>query len=369
LPHSVATLQQPAVGSEGAESALPLISVIVVTYNRAQLAARCIDSVLKQSAPSIEVIVVLNGASPAVVTAMRRRAGEDPRVRLLSCEKMSASEARNTAVTIARSELLYFLDDDVEVPLDGLNAVVELFRAQPRVAIAGGPNLTPPDDPPFAQLAGTLLASSFGSGIARPRYAAVESHATTEKHLTLCNLVVRREVFTGGTTLPSTWGGEENVLMGRAARLGHMLWYSPTLWVYHRRRFTWRDHMDQMRRYGFGRGIAIHFAPGTFHVAYFLPVGLLFYLLMLPALAATGSAWVLLPLGLYGALAVATSVSLAIRRGVWLNAPVLPALFLLTHLAYAVGLLKGLVRGAGNRLARSSPKPPCEERAAHIVSR
>lgn len=326
----------------------PLVSAIVVTYDRARMVSACIESVLRQSEARLEIIVVLNGASDSVERIVKGHAATDDRVRLIVCPKTSASEARNAAVAASRAPLLYFLDDDVEVPEQGIASVTSLFDSRRDVAIAGGPNLTPPDDPPFAQLAGELLASPFGTGITRPRYTPTAAHPTNERHLTLCNLAVRRNVFTGGTSLPSGWGGEENVLMGRAARLGHRLWYAPELWVYHRRRFTLRGHLSQIRRYGFGRGVAIHSAPGTFHLAYFMPVGLLLYLLATPALAPLWSWGALFPLGLYGLAALTASVPIATRRRRWADLIGLPPLFAMTHLAYALGLIRGLARSYGS---------------------
>lgn len=323
----------------------PEVSVIVVTYERAPLVEACLDSLLGQTDVAFEIVVVLNGASADVERSVEARAAHDSRLRLVTISKTSASEARNTGVAASSGAVLYFLDDDVEVPPGGIRAVARTLQEHPDVAIAGGPNLTPPDDPGFAQLAGDLLGSAFGTGITLRRYSASPPREATEKDLTLCNLAIRREVFTGGARFPEQWGGEENVLMGRASRSGHRFWYSPDLWVHHRRRDTLRTHLQQMYRYGFGRGIAILSAPATFHPAFFAPVGLLVAIVVLPIVAHLWSPWALLPLGLYAVLAIGASMVVALRRRRALYAVLLPGLFTLTHLAYALGLLRGLRRG------------------------
>ena len=64
-----------------------------------------------------------------------------------------------------------------------------------------------------------------------------------ERHLILCNLAVRRRVFEAGIRFPVLFGGEENVLMGRADHQGFQLRYVPELWVHHRRRTTLRQYV------------------------------------------------------------------------------------------------------------------------------
>jgi hypothetical protein len=101
-------------------------------------------------------------------------------------------------------------------------------------------------------MAGALLARRFGTGITHYRYARGSERSARERHLTLCNLVVARKLFEAGIRFPRQFGGEENVLMGRAGALGHPFWYSPALWVYHHRREDLGTHLHQIR-HGFGR--------------------------------------------------------------------------------------------------------------------
>jgi GT2 family glycosyltransferase len=323
----------------------PVLSAIVVVVDRARLVEKCLASFVSQTEPRFEAVVVLNGASPEVVQTVRGHSERDPRIRPVAIAPTTASEARNSGLRVARGALLYFLDDDVEVPRDGFAAAVRFFAEHPDVAIAGGPNLTPPDDPEFAQLSGELLASAFGTGITHHRYTKGREGSASERNLTLCNLVVARRLFDGGARFPRPFGGEENVLMGRASHLGHRLWYSPTLWVHHRRRSSPAEHLVQVSRYGFGRGVAMNTGPRTIHLAFFAPLALLGYTASSPVLFLAGGSWALSPLALYFALAALSSVRIATRRGrpSWIAG--LTVLFFLTHLAYGVGLVRGLVRG------------------------
>jgi glycosyltransferase involved in cell wall biosynthesis len=342
---------EPALSND-----VPRLSAIVVAHRRPVLLRKCIESLRAQSEPSLEVVVVLNDAGKTTETVAEECKMLDARVTLVHCARVSASEARNHGVAAARSPIFYFLDDDVEVPPTGVSAVLGVYASQPGVSIVGGPNLTHPEDPEFSQITGELLGSSWGTGIARSRYTKRPPRWATERHLILCNLAIHRSVFEEGARFPLHFGGEENVLMGGADARGHTLWYSPDTWVYHHRRSSLRAYAMQMLRYGRGRATALGSAPRTFHPAYFAPVLLLAYLLLLPVLAFfTPAAW--LPLGAYflGSVAASTAIAVRRRKVAWLF--LLPCLFLITHLFYAVGLVKGLLAGRGARARPPATRP------------
>lgn len=88
----------------------PLISVVVATRNRAEMLRDSLHSVLCQTYPHIEVIVVDDGSEDdtrAVVESMG-----DPRLRYLRQEHAGISAARNCGTDQARGEWIAVHDDD-----------------------------------------------------------------------------------------------------------------------------------------------------------------------------------------------------------------------------------------------------------------
>jgi glycosyltransferase involved in cell wall biosynthesis len=86
-----------------------LVSVLIPTYNRAQLCKKAVESVLSQTYHDIEVIVVDDGSSDdtrEVVSSL------DARVRYLYQKNSGVSAARNLGMQSARGEFLAFLDSD-----------------------------------------------------------------------------------------------------------------------------------------------------------------------------------------------------------------------------------------------------------------
>lgn len=89
----------------------PAVSVILPTHNRLELFKRALASVLGQSLQDIEVLVIDNACNDG--TSEFLAAHHDPRIRVIRLEqKVGASAARNSALRLARAEMLSFQDDD-----------------------------------------------------------------------------------------------------------------------------------------------------------------------------------------------------------------------------------------------------------------
>ena len=90
----------------------PQVSVLVATRNRHESLARCVESVVSQSHPSWELVVLDDASKEPVQPALAGRV-QGARVRWLRSETPSGvAGARNTLIAAAAADLLVFLDDD-----------------------------------------------------------------------------------------------------------------------------------------------------------------------------------------------------------------------------------------------------------------
>ncbi|MDE1170991.1 MAG: glycosyltransferase [Verrucomicrobium sp.] len=90
---------------------MPLVSVIIANYNHAPYLDRAIRSLLDQTWPHMEVIVVDDNSTDATPEILRKYEGE-PRVRVLCQENQGLARTRNNGIAIARGEYIGFLDAD-----------------------------------------------------------------------------------------------------------------------------------------------------------------------------------------------------------------------------------------------------------------
>jgi glycosyltransferase involved in cell wall biosynthesis len=87
----------------------PKVSVIVPTYNRADLLERALHSIVSQTYQDFELIVVDDGSTDKTSKVME----SFPKAQYLSMKTNSGvSKARNAGLALAKGELICFLDSD-----------------------------------------------------------------------------------------------------------------------------------------------------------------------------------------------------------------------------------------------------------------
>lgn len=94
----------------GRDEGISMFSVVVPAYNAEKFVAAAIDSVLSQTCPDFELIVVDDGSEDG--TAGVVRGYEDPRVRCIVQENGGVSAARNAGIRASAGEYVCFLDAD-----------------------------------------------------------------------------------------------------------------------------------------------------------------------------------------------------------------------------------------------------------------
>ncbi len=90
-------------------TAIPLVSAIVATYNRANVISEAIESILAQTYKNLEVIIVDDGSTDGTVEVLERFGS---RLRILRQQNAGPSIARNCGIAAAKGEIISFLDSD-----------------------------------------------------------------------------------------------------------------------------------------------------------------------------------------------------------------------------------------------------------------
>lgn len=96
-------------------SRTPLVSIVIPTYNRARQTIAAIESVLGQTYPHFEVIVVDDGSTDNSQEVLQRFTSQKrgPHRVLLSCQRnQGVSIARNAGTAKTKGEYIAFLDSD-----------------------------------------------------------------------------------------------------------------------------------------------------------------------------------------------------------------------------------------------------------------
>lgn len=108
------------------------ISVIIPTYNRAHVLGRAIQSVLDQTFPAHEIIVVDDGSTDDTQQLMKE---SFPQCNYLQQANRGVSAARNRGIEAATGNWLAFLDSDDEWLPGKLATQRDLLEQQPEIKI------------------------------------------------------------------------------------------------------------------------------------------------------------------------------------------------------------------------------------------
>lgn len=110
-----------------------MFSVIMPAYNAETFIARAIDSVLSQTYPDFELIVVDDGSTDA--TKERVLSFSDERIRYVYQKNGGVSAARNQGILESRGEYICFLDSDDEWRPEHLSVLFALTEKYPDCAM------------------------------------------------------------------------------------------------------------------------------------------------------------------------------------------------------------------------------------------
>src|SRR5689334_8143428 len=91
---------------------VPLVSIIIPTYNRSTLLLRAINSALGQTHRNIEVIVIDDGSTDDTQRVLKSLT--DTRINCYLTRNQGASAARNYGLQRSKGEYITFLDSDDE---------------------------------------------------------------------------------------------------------------------------------------------------------------------------------------------------------------------------------------------------------------
>jgi glycosyltransferase involved in cell wall biosynthesis len=116
----------------------PLVSAIITTHNRASLLPRALDSVLNQTYPYIEIIVIDDGSTDNTQNVIKSYVNKYPAIiSILNEQSMGACYGRNMGFKRASGKFVTGLDDDDEWLPQRIERFVEEYRPSMSMIGAG----------------------------------------------------------------------------------------------------------------------------------------------------------------------------------------------------------------------------------------
>ena len=111
---------------------LPVISIIIPTYNRSHIVERAVNSVIHQTFEFFEIVVVDDCSTDNTEQVIKEISQTDTRVKYVRTEKnVGGAAARNRGVSASQGKYIAFLDDDDEALPEWLEKSIEKIAILP----------------------------------------------------------------------------------------------------------------------------------------------------------------------------------------------------------------------------------------------
>jgi N-acetylglucosaminyl-diphospho-decaprenol L-rhamnosyltransferase len=136
------------------------LSVVIPTFNTAELTLRCCRAVLASLPPGSEVIVADDGSTDGTSELLARDA---PAVRIVRLDANGGfAPAANRGVAASLGRIILLLNSDAIVDADALAAFLAAFAADSKLGVAGARLLNPDRTPQWSGGATPTLAWMIG---------------------------------------------------------------------------------------------------------------------------------------------------------------------------------------------------------------
>ena len=113
------------------------VSVLVPTFNRVKYIGECLDSLLAQTMPALEIIVIDDGSEDGTAQLLQRYG---QRIRYIRKDNGGKPTAVNLGLSLAQGELIWiFDDDDVALP-DAIEVRVQALATAPDAGFVYSPH-------------------------------------------------------------------------------------------------------------------------------------------------------------------------------------------------------------------------------------
>lgn len=114
-----------------------LISIIIPVYKSERYLKRCLNSVINQTYPELEIILVDDGSPDKCPVICDDYAEKDLRIKVIHKENGGVSSARNAGIDFASGDYICFVDSDDWMPEDSVKVLVEKIESTGCQFVAG----------------------------------------------------------------------------------------------------------------------------------------------------------------------------------------------------------------------------------------
>lgn len=105
----------------------PLFSIVIPVYNSAKTIRECLESIVTQSFPDFEVIIVNDGSTDETEKIVKSFSENDSRIKLYSFPNSGVSETRRRGISFSTGEYILQVDSDDTINSELLDRLAQVI--------------------------------------------------------------------------------------------------------------------------------------------------------------------------------------------------------------------------------------------------
>lgn len=219
-------------------SPVPLISLVTINYNQAEMTRLFLESARGLTYPAFEIIVVDNASSPALSTQVDLT--QYPFVKLVRSEQnLGFTGGNNLGMATAKGDYFFIVNNDTELEANLLDELIKPFAQNPQVGVVC-PKIRFFDAPNLVQFAGygamnMLTGTAHIVGFNQPNGPQFD-HPASSPFAHGCAMLVSRAVVNRVGRFADRFFlyYEELDWSQRIRNAGFLIQYQPTATIWHK---------------------------------------------------------------------------------------------------------------------------------------
>jgi len=264
------------------------ISIIVPVYNRPEEIDELLDSLARQTDNNFEIVVVEDGSKLASKHIIDKYS-DKLEISYYFIPNSGAGQARNYGVERSKGEFVVIVDSDCIIPEQYIATIKKELSQNKAVDVFGGPDKALDSFTPTQKAINYSMTSLLTTGGIRGNKKTIGKYYPRS-----FNMGIRRTTFDALLGFAPIRLAEDTDFSIRVYKEGYKVAFFPSVYVYHKRRSTFKTFYKQVHNFGTGRINLIKAYPNQTKIEYFFPA--LFLIFLISSLIA--SPWCIYGLGI-----------------------------------------------------------------------
>lgn len=214
----------------------PQVSIIIPTWNTADITLKCINTIVKETPKNYaEIIIVDNGSTDQTESLLKNNQNI---IYCCNSSNLGFSKGNNVGAKLAKSDILFFLNSDMELIDSKLVDMVNFLKQHPDCGAVGPQFLNPDGSVQGSIIPEQSVANAFKEfWLKQPAYTKYSLNDTTAVgSISGGAVLITRDVFDkiGGWDERYFFYYEDLELCRQIKKLGKQIFYFPECRVIHR---------------------------------------------------------------------------------------------------------------------------------------